>query len=79
VCKREKEREKERKNREKIKFFIIIFEENRLPPKIKKNAMLAGHRAGHPIPVVLLGGFTSKTLMNQLLITRLKLSIVDNK
>jgi hypothetical protein len=35
VCKREKEREKERKNREKIKFFIIFFEENELPPKIK--------------------------------------------
>jgi hypothetical protein len=48
VCKREKEREKERKNREKKKFFIIFFEENGLPPNIKnkKNALLAGHRAG---------------------------------
>jgi hypothetical protein len=36
VCKREKEGGKERKNREKIKFFIIIFEENELPRKNKK-------------------------------------------
>jgi hypothetical protein len=35
VCKREKEREKGRKNREKIKFFFIIFEEHQLPPKKK--------------------------------------------
>jgi hypothetical protein len=53
VCKREKEREKERKNREKIKFFIIFFEEHELPQtkitiKNKKNALIAGHRAGVP-------------------------------
>jgi hypothetical protein len=35
VCKREKERDKERKNREKMKFFIIFFEEHELPPKNK--------------------------------------------
>jgi hypothetical protein len=50
VCKRQKEREKERKNRNQIKFFIIIvLKKNELPPKkIKKNALLAGHRAGVP-------------------------------
>jgi hypothetical protein len=49
VCKREKERERKKKQREN-KVFVIFFEENKLPPKNKnkKNALLAGHRAGVP-------------------------------
>jgi hypothetical protein len=49
VCKREKEREKERKNREKKKYFNIFLKKmNSRQKKIKKNALLAGHRAGVP-------------------------------
>jgi hypothetical protein len=45
---REKKKGKERKNREKMKFFVIIFSKKKFPREKKKNTWHQGDRTGVP-------------------------------